>query len=662
VALQRSAGNATVTRYLSGARDAGSRPSSTSAGTAAPRTVAATRAGEGVAEGQLRAAVVQRNGDVEGERAGRSSEAIAAPSRPPTRVALVQRSPWDTIKNAAGDAWSGAKDLAGKAGDLIAKKIIGPLRGIAGGIGKAVSSLTSRFGKALRQAKPDFIDVIAPGAIMLKTLVTVRRDIYADAIAEERRQRSAANAAGNPKPGAEVEPGPLEKIDGVARAVEDVAMDGAEVGREIVEGAILGDFKENPSIWNTIGQVAVGFVPYAGQVADVRDFVANIKKLQENGWSRPGDWYDLVLTGIGFVPGVGDAVKAVGRGAKGAVKTGVKWIAKNGRALWSKFGRQLPALWKGLKRFGSTALKGVGSAAKKLLGKAGSFARGLLGRAKGLAKRAGAFASKVGARVSSIAKGIGDAARGAASKARGLIGKLAGALPGPVRSVFDRISGVVSRGLKAASDGLSRVRDVVRGLKRKATQFLDKAVQRARDLARGVKERVGKMRQAAGRWIREKTAWVKNKVAQVRKAGVSGVTKWLRGAAKSVKDRVVNAVKGGFRKVRDRVRKWLDDITAPKGPQHTFPSDRVPHIFRNAPGHLPDTPANRKLLQDVADDPATVLGTDKFGNTWSARTLDDGTQAWVQTRDSNIINAGLNPTPRAFNPRTGLSREQPPRN
>ena len=99
---------------------------------------------------------------VDGEREGRSSEAIAGPSRAPTRLALVQRSPWDTIKDAASDAWSGAKNLAGKAGDLIAKKIIGPLRDIAGGIGKAVSSLTSRFGKALSQAKPDFIDYLAP--------------------------------------------------------------------------------------------------------------------------------------------------------------------------------------------------------------------------------------------------------------------------------------------------------------------------------------------------------------------------------------------------------------------------------------------------------------------------------------------------------------------
>lgn len=45
----------------------------------------------------------------------------------------------------------------------------------------------------------------------------------------------------------------------------------------------------------------------------------------------------------------------------------------------------------------------------------------------------------------------------------------------------------------------------------------------------------------------------------------------------------------------------------------------------------------------------------------SARTLDDGTQVWAQTRNGDIVNGGLNQTPRPFNPQSGLSRQQPPR-
>ncbi len=82
---------------------------------------------------------------------------------------------------------------------------------------------------------------------------------------------------------------------------------------------------------------------------------------------------------------------------------------------------------------------------------------------------------------------------------------------------------------------------------------------------------------------------------------------------------------------------------------------QVKHIFRDAPGHLADTPANRRLLQRVADDASTTLGMDKFGNVWSARALDDGTQVWVQSRNGVIQNGGLNQTPRIFDPTTGLS-------
>jgi filamentous hemagglutinin len=95
----------------------------------------------------------------------------------------------------------------------------------------------------------------------------------------------------------------------------------------------------------------------------------------------------------------------------------------------------------------------------------------------------------------------------------------------------------------------------------------------------------------------------------------------------------------------------------PQGGGARFPEKpgQIKHIFRDAPAHLADTPANRTLLQGVADDASTTLGTDKFGNVWSARTLGDGTQVWVQTRNGVIQNGGLNQTPRVFNPETGLS-------
>jgi len=79
------------------------------------------------------------------------------------------------------------------------------------------------------------------------------------------------------------------------------------------------------------------------------------------------------------------------------------------------------------------------------------------------------------------------------------------------------------------------------------------------------------------------------------------------------------------------------------------------HIFRDAEGHLPDTPENVELIEDVANSENDYLGPDEHGNDWSSRTQGDGKQVWVQTRGGKITNAGINNKPRTYNPKTGLS-------
>ncbi|CAI1157191.1 hemagglutinin repeat-containing protein [Serratia quinivorans] len=90
-----------------------------------------------------------------------------------------------------------------------------------------------------------------------------------------------------------------------------------------------------------------------------------------------------------------------------------------------------------------------------------------------------------------------------------------------------------------------------------------------------------------------------------------------------------------------------------------IPDSRLGHIFRNAEGHIADTPANRQLILDVAYDKKASLGSDRYGNDWSARMLPDGSQAWVQTRGGNVINAGVNNPPKTYSPETGLSSLKP---
>ena len=80
------------------------------------------------------------------------------------------------------------------------------------------------------------------------------------------------------------------------------------------------------------------------------------------------------------------------------------------------------------------------------------------------------------------------------------------------------------------------------------------------------------------------------------------------------------------------------------------------HIFRNAEGHIPDTPENRNLLEDVANNSDNFLGFDKYGNEWYTQIQKDGTQVWVQARNGKIFEGGVNKIPKNWNPQTGLKK------
>lgn len=83
----------------------------------------------------------------------------------------------------------------------------------------------------------------------------------------------------------------LDDFEDLAEAESSNSRDGLEA---FLEGAILGDFSENSSWLSVAGQVIIGFIPVVGQIADLRDIIAAIKK---------GDAASIAIAGIAIIPG-----------------------------------------------------------------------------------------------------------------------------------------------------------------------------------------------------------------------------------------------------------------------------------------------------------------------------------------------------------------------
>ena len=78
-------------------------------------------------------------------------------------------------------------------------------------------------------------------------------------------------------------------------------------------------------------------------------------------------------------------------------------------------------------------------------------------------------------------------------------------------------------------------------------------------------------------------------------------------------------------------------------------------MFADRPGHLPDTPENRALLESVANNQRHYLGTDSMNTQWYAQIQSDGSQIWARVWNGSIFNGGINEVPREWSPVTGLN-------
>ena len=79
----------------------------------------------------------------------------------------------------------------------------------------------------------------------------------------------------------------------------------------------------------------------------------------------------------------------------------------------------------------------------------------------------------------------------------------------------------------------------------------------------------------------------------------------------------------------------------------------VTHFARE----VPDTPENRKMLVDLANNKELHRGIDRYGNDWHVRQNADGTQDWTRSRNQVINNGGRNNVPEPWNDNTGLYKD-----
>lgn len=132
-----------------------------------------------------------------------------------------------------------------------------------------------------------------------------------------------------------VVPRRLEDPGVPARAASAEAPEPSGEGLDaFLKGALLGDFAGDDS-WSALaGQMAIGFVPVAGQVADVGDLLAAADELRAG---RPGAPVALGAAILGFVPGL-DFLKSGNRLARRALAQAAELgpIAQDGLSRLSK--------------------------------------------------------------------------------------------------------------------------------------------------------------------------------------------------------------------------------------------------------------------------------------------------------------------------------------
>ncbi|WP_448565358.1 contractile injection system protein, VgrG/Pvc8 family [Thalassotalea ganghwensis] len=125
-------------------------------------------------------------------------------------------------------------------------------------------------------------------------------------------------------------------------------------------GTLQGDFNQNPSTSQIVVGTVISMIPVIDQLMDCRDVCANVMLLSDDNEANDTDgWIALTLTGIGFVPLFGSAVKGVGKviidNPKGAISLAAATLRKAGKGDPIKYIENIN--WQALGKQGSELIK-----------------------------------------------------------------------------------------------------------------------------------------------------------------------------------------------------------------------------------------------------------------------------------------------------------------
>lgn len=171
----------------------------------------------------------------------------------------------------------------------------------------------------------------------------VYRDVHGAEIRGSLQHTVALDDGVPVQPVADPVGGYLRSDPGLVGALDDFSdLAGGEGERSaeglgsFLEGALAGDFAGNESWSATSGQTAMGLVPVAGQIADIRDITAagaDVLGGTDGAWVRLGVAVVAIVPGLDFLKGGSKAGRkalneAAGEATQGTARSGLKRAGK----------------------------------------------------------------------------------------------------------------------------------------------------------------------------------------------------------------------------------------------------------------------------------------------------------------------------------------------